>query len=51
VYCEPVTGPRSLGIVHRRSAINNELAPKAAHKPTPTPNPNPTKEEKRSPDY
>jgi len=38
VYREPVTGPRSLGIVHRQSAINYKLAPK----PTPKPNPNPT---------
>jgi len=38
MYPEPVTGPQSLGIVHRKSAINNKLAPK----PTPKPNPNPT---------
>jgi len=42
VYREPVTGPRSPGIVHRRSAINNNLAPKPAPKPTPKPNPSPT---------
>jgi len=40
--CEPVTGPRSPGIMHRKSAINNKLAPKPAPKPTPKPNPNPT---------
>jgi len=45
VYREPATGPRSLGIVHRKSAINNKLAPKPAPKITPklnpSPNPNP----------
>ena len=39
---EPVTGPRSPGIVHRQSAINNRLAPKPAPIPTPKPNHNPT---------
>jgi len=29
-------GPRSPGIVHRKSAINNNLAHKSAPKPTPT---------------
>ena len=38
VYREPVTGPQSPGIMHRKSAFNNKLAPK----PTPKPNPNPT---------
>ena len=33
-YREPLTGPRSPGIVHRQSAINNKLAPKPAPKPT-----------------
>jgi len=42
VYREPVTGPRSPGIVHRKSAINNKLAHKPAPKPTPEANPNPT---------
>jgi len=42
VYREPVTGLRSPGIVHRKSAINNNLAPKPASKPIPNPNPNPT---------
>jgi len=37
VYREPVTGPRSRGIVNRHPAINNKLATK----PTPKPNPNP----------
>jgi len=41
VYREPVTGPRFTGIVHRKSAINNKLAPKPAPKPTPKPNPYP----------
>ena len=38
VYREPVTWPRSPGIVQRQSAINNKLAPK----PAPKPNSNPT---------
>jgi len=42
VHPEPVTGPRSPGIVHRQSAINNKLAPKLAPKPTPKSHPNPT---------
>jgi len=37
VYHEPVTGPRSWGIVNRIPAINNKLTTK----PTPKPNPNP----------
>jgi len=41
VYLEPVTVPRSPGIVHRKSAINNKLAPKLVPKPTPKPNPSP----------
>jgi len=40
VYREPVTRPRSPGIVHRQSAINNKLAPKRVPKPTPKPNHN-----------
>jgi len=56
VYCQPVSGHRSPGIMHRQSAINNKLASKPAPKPTPKPNPKPkrivpTKEENRSPDY
>jgi len=43
VYREPVTGPRSPGIVHRKTAINNKLALKPAPKPTPKHNPNPAK--------
>ena len=42
VYREPVTGSQSQGMVHRKSAINNKLAPKPAPKPTPKPNSNPT---------
>jgi len=38
VYREPVTGPRSLGIVNRHPAIHDKLATK----PTPKPKPNPT---------
>jgi len=38
VHREPVTGPRSWGIVNQHPAINNKLATK----PTPEPNPNPT---------
>jgi len=37
VYRELVTGPRSPGIVHQHSAINNKLAPKPASKPNPNP--------------
>jgi len=37
VYREQViTGPRTPGIVHRQSAINNKLAPKPSPKPNPT---------------
>jgi len=42
MYHEPVTGPQFPGIVHRKSAINNKLAPEPAPKPIPKPNPNPT---------
>jgi len=42
VYRAPVTGPRSQGIVHRQSAINNKLASKPAPKPTPKPSTNPS---------
>jgi len=41
VYREPVTGPRSRGIVNRHSAINNNLETKCAPKPNPNPNPSP----------
>jgi len=41
MYREPVTGPQSPGIVHRKSAITNKLAPKPAPNPYPTPSPNP----------
>jgi len=37
---EPVTVPRFPGIVHRKSAINNKLAPKPAPAPKLNPNPN-----------
>jgi len=33
MYREPVTGPRSRGIVNRHPAINNKLAPKTTPKP------------------
>jgi len=39
---EPVTGPRSPGIVHRQSVVSNKLAPKPAPKPTPKRNTIPT---------
>jgi len=39
VYREPVTGPQSPGIVHRKSNINNKLASKPAPKPAPEPTP------------
>jgi len=43
MYREPVTGPRSRGIVNRHRAINNKLATKPTPKfnPNPSPNPNP----------
>jgi len=41
VYREPVTEPRSPGIVHRQSAINNKLAPNPNPNPNPSANPDP----------
>jgi len=56
VYREPVTGPRSPGIVHRQSAINNKLAPKPTPKPNPNgtltlPNPNPNRSPNSNPQH